>query len=286
MVIAADAGEVFARDAHVTVKDPHGVADPEGETCRVTLHYDAEHPLAVESTVGRDPVAGTYATLEDCEADLAEQRQLFERFTGLKASFAYCSHPRNLAVLGELDMSNLPIALHIEGYGAAQEHVYTENVDLESPLLTSVSSAAVASALASGGMHVAQVAVQNAIDDGSLGPIAPTLKIRYYAPARASFDAVVTWNESDQQCVDNLDKASRAITSAGVTPFFSYCSGYDAGASYAGAFVYYIDNGHLAVGETKYANVAACDAVASSRLDAVCTVDWDGAVMYAISAKR
>jgi hypothetical protein len=40
--------------------------------------------------------------------------------------------------------------------------------------------------------------------------------------------------------------------------------------------VVYIDNGRIAVGETKYASMAACDAVPSSGPDAACTVDRDG----------
>ena len=285
----------FTAMTRLPVKAARAYCDDRTGTCTLSLDYEAARSLAVEMTGTPLSQTSTYASLAACESDLATQSQLFATYTRVPAAFAYCYGQAQPLDLG---LSDGQVGLHIEGFGTGVEHYELETIDLQASFGAGAGDQ-VGTTLAAQGLHLARASIKNEIGADTIGPIAPSLEIAYYAATPAKFDAVVAWSGSDGACAETLGQAQELLQAAGVAPFLAYCSPYS-GASYAGSFVHFLNDGHVRIsdGPTGYASQETCEAdaprvVAAAQpgtgwraVGAVCGIGWHGVEMQVVSTNR
>ena len=175
---AASLGKQISSALSIGITDIRTDETEDNLSCNINFIYSAPAPVHIESNVRTVISAidvmgqGTYRSRKECLDALADQRDLFEKSSGMKSLLSYCYEETDVLSFGK---TNRPFVLRIDGFGESLKHPLTATLDLIVGEANETRvEAEIFKSLQARGIDVAQVAFRRDV----LG-YAPVLLIRY-----------------------------------------------------------------------------------------------------------
>lgn len=185
----------------------------------VVIQYQADDPITPVSTFTEfNDAQGLYATRQECEANLANEKAIFEEATSLSALIAFCFAPRNPS-----PSNPHPFIMRIDGFGTPKLRPYSHSnliYDASPDSSPAELTGTLNQAFATNKDIFHPVTLFDQTDGHS------RILIKYYAPRRQSIltDLVASF-ENVKTCKIYLPMIQKLFEEFGIVGAHSFCLG-------------------------------------------------------------